>query len=58
MIKKFYVKLEGQKWYEWLIPWHFVYSGEVWDDDDVCTITHKEHGFCWLWWTFYFEMVV
>lgn len=56
MIKRIYVKLEGQKWYEWLIPWHFVSSGEEYNDD-VWTTTHKEHGFCWLWRTFYFKVV-
>lgn len=57
MIKKFYVQLEGQKWYQWLLPWHFVSEGEEGNGDGTYTITHKEHGYCWLWWTFYFKVI-
>jgi hypothetical protein len=53
MLRKIDVKLEGQKWYEWLLPWHFVSSSEIWEGNNV-TITNKTHGICWLWWTFYF----
>jgi len=56
MLKKFYVKLEGQKWYEWLLPWHFV-SVEDFHDNGKFVITSKEHGFCWLWFTFYFKVL-
>lgn len=39
------VELEGQKWYEWIIPWHFHYGSE--DENHL--------GICWLIWTFYFD---
>ena len=50
---KFYVALEGNKWYEWLIPWHFITGKETGDG----TVISKSHGWCWLWWTFYFKVI-
>jgi hypothetical protein len=48
---------EGQKWYEWLLPWHFIHEEDHGtDENDELVITLKEHGWCWLSWTLYFRV--